>query len=251
VAFAEPEGAVEFVPEDEPAPTPEADEPPAVAPSEFQPQGDDIPLENLVPIQAEVRDPHVPFDLVAAVITSPDAIGAELTADPTAHPTFASVPPPKTPQEPFHVATSASLMAASWSPPPDSAKPARPVYPVAVADLMAASYPPALIVLAVNGLVSITSGSSWVISLIILAAVTIMMVPRLRFRVRLVRWIAIGIMAAVAVIFLANAMIDASVYNMDLGVKWWTMLASWGLAVVMVVEQWLGLRYREVPNQTA
>ena len=241
MAFAEPARAVSLAP---PSVTATVQTAPPNPPSDFQPQGDPVPLAALAPVETVRRDPRQPFTTVASVLTSVEAAGmVQKTLGPNPEATAATTDP----REPFKVATSTPLIAASWAPPPDGAKPARAVYPAAVKDVLTAAYPPLLICLVLAGFVAQTSE---ILGFLIIAASTLTILPRVRFRTGLVRKTAIATMVVIAVVWLASSILSSSKYNIDLGLRWWVLVGSLGLATVTVIQQWLGLKYGETPNQT-
>ncbi|MDR0284226.1 MAG: hypothetical protein LBI33_04955 [Propionibacteriaceae bacterium] len=199
---------------------------PAAPPAGFQPGAPGVPLGAIQAAPADERDPQVPFRSLTLVLT----------------PGFGEGPlRPRTPLEPFHVVSAVASPAASPAPPP--APPTS--YPVALRDVGTAAYPPLLILLVVLGFVAL---SSPFFAVLVLVAAPFVLVPRVRFRVGPLRWTTFAILGGLAILWVISFFLDASMYNVDLHLPVWTLVACWSLAAADVLLQYLGLRAGERPN---
>jgi hypothetical protein len=71
---------------------------------------------------------------------------------------------------------------------------------------------------------------------------------RVRYRLRQLLTISIGVVVVLALVFLAAFWLDTTMYNIDVRLPLWALIACWGLAVVDLVLQYLGLRHGETPR---
>jgi hypothetical protein len=105
-----------------------------------------------------------------------------------------------------------------------------------------------VIALVVGGLVSLTAP---VIGIIILGTLGLTLARRVRFRTKLFRRIALGVWGAVVGLWLITLALDNTTLNTNLGLPTLALTGMWGLALVDIVLQYLGLRHGETPNQTS
>lgn len=121
-------------------PAPPYEQPAAQAPKDRPTFGDPpvpvAPLGTLIPVVADVRDPHRPFDVVSSSLTSDSAWGAARWSQPTAvavlpPPALTSPVPPLTGPAPGPMAPPPSSLS-PWAPPPPPPDPhaAHPGYPI-------------------------------------------------------------------------------------------------------------------------
>lgn len=230
IAFAEPQSAVSLAPSEAAAP---AKEFPADMPEEFAPQGSQIPLKSVVPTAASTRDPSTPFSTATLLMADEGPSTGE-----------------RVPTQPYHVTSVIPAATSTWGPPAPSQAvppPAQGVRRVAPADCWAAAYPPFVITLAVAGIVGIVQSF---LAVALLVASPFIFVPRVRFRVKQLRNVNFVILAILAIGWVVTLVLDSSMYNMDLDLSVWVLVACWALALVDVLLQWLGLRNGETPNHT-
>jgi len=246
MGFAEPDQATSLSTEAVVDPVPQ---PPTEPPQGFETSGPSVPLESIAAAEASARDPLEPFLTVSSVLT-PDSSQDQPASGFTA---AASAPvPPKSAYEPFRVASSAPIVTPTWGPPPPHsapARPAQPVQPVTVSDCLNAAYPPMLIALVVAGFVG---ALNVVFPIALLVLTPFLFVPRVRVRVAALRVISLIVLVIMVIGAILTVIMDSTMYNVDLHLSWWTMIGSWGLALVAVILQWLGLRRGEagpVPPQ--
>jgi len=244
--FAEPSEAVSLAPAT-PLAAPAAvmpDNPPA----DFH-QDATVALADIVPVPADLRDPHQPFDTVSSIMTA-GTTASDAATGVTGTVSLASpgTKTQRTPYQPFAVATTTSLANPAWAPPADNQVPSRVIRPVAAGDCWAAAYPPLVICLVVAGFIGLAEA---VLPYIMLVATPWLFIPRVRFRVKHVKttaWIIVGV---IAVLWLISHFVGNSMYNLDLRMGWWVAIGCWVLAGLDLVWQWAGLRNGEAPNRNA
>ena len=208
-----------------------------VPPSDFQQASVAVPLDTLVPVQADPRDPQQPFVTVSSTLTATEASG--VTGPGTGR---------QGPQEPFQVVSTISPMAPSWAPPPPDAQPARAVHPVTARDALTAAYPPLLITLVVSGVVSTFAA---VLAVMVLVATPFLFAPRVRFRNRALKISSFLVLGLLALLWVISLFLGSTMYNVDLSLGTWVMVGCWVLAAVDIFLQWLGLRNGEQPTGIA
>lgn len=229
IGFAEPSQAVSLAPDELP---PQPPDPGPVPPAGFVPQGPAVPLDAVAPAPASVRDPATPFPTISSLLTDQGSSDAAQS---------------RAPKDPFHVASSAPVLASSWAPPAETQVPVQPVRKVAASDCWAAAYPPFIVTLAVAGIVGSVQP---VLAVLLLAVSPFVFVPRVRFRVPQLRKANLGVIAVLAALWVVSLILDSSTHNIDLHIPMWVLIGCWVLAVVDVVLQWLALRNGETPNHT-
>jgi len=226
IAFEEPTSAVSLEPDQAPAVYPQ---PPVDPPQNFADQGTPVPLGSVMPAPASLRDPRTPFSTVSSVLTEEVAPGTA-----------------RAPSQPYNVVSSAPVVTSVWAAPDPGQAPAAPVVRrVAAADCWAAAYPPFVITLGVAGIVGTVQSF---LAVALLVASPFIFVPRVRFRVKQLRNINFGVIAALAVGWVITLILDSSMYNMDLDLTMWVLIGCWGLALADIFLQWLGLRNGETPT---
>jgi len=241
MGFAEPDQATSISAEPVETPVPQA---PAEPPQSFQSSGPSVPLDSVAAAPADTRDPLAPFVTVSSVMT-PDASQEQPTSG-FAVPVEAPVSP-KTPYEPFRVASSSPIVSPTWGPPPPTATPAPlapPVHLVTLSECLTAAYPPMLIALVVGGFVGMLNV---VFPIALLVLTPFLFVPRVRVRVAVLKIASFVVLGAMVIGVLLSVIMDSTMYNVDLHLSWWTMIGSWGLALAAIILQWLGLRRGEAP----
>lgn len=205
---------------------------PVVPPADYRQDTPGVPLESIVPIPTDTRDPRQAFATVTAALTAEGTGGVRTS-----------------PTEPFRVASSTPVpTVATWAPPPENARPARIVRPTTIRDVFTAAYPPALITLAVTGLVAIDAAY---LSVVVLAAAPFVFAPRLRFRGKVWRAAVFVVLGILAIGWLAAQVMNTTVYNSTLPLNLWTMYGCWALAIADLILQWWGLRSGDRPTNTA
>ena len=242
-AFAEPAAALSLAP---PPPSPVLPPAPDTFPA-FHPSAPAAPLEALAAKPAPVRNPQTPFATQSLMMTATNPTEAIVTsAQPQARtPTAAATL--RSPQQPFTVASSAASTTPRWAPPSEFDHPVGVVHPVAVRDALNAAYPPLLIGMAVMGFVGITQTQP-ILTMLALASVPFIFAQRTRFRVRQLRIASILALGLLAILWLIQAVLNATTLNTDIGMGWWCLFACWGLALFDIYLQWIAIRNGEQPS---
>ena len=233
IAFAEPAATVDLAPAQVQAPaSPPAamTEPPVEIPTDFTPQGSPMPLDRIVPAPGSVRDPSTPFSTATLILSEQGPSTGE-----------------RAPTQPYHVVSAIPVETKSWTPPAPAQVPAQTVRPVSLSDCWAAAYPPFVITLVVAGIVGMVQAF---LAVALLVASPFIFVPRVRFRVAQLRNVNFVIIGILAIGWVVTLVLDSSMYNMDLDLSVWILIGCWGLALVDIFLQWLGLRNGESPNHT-
>ncbi|MCL2784769.1 MAG: hypothetical protein FWD55_04895 [Propionibacteriaceae bacterium] len=235
--FAEPAEALSLAP----APVPPALPPaPPMPPDGFQPTGQGKPLEAIVPIIKDARDPHQAFSTVASLMTSGDATSTVAVNAPAGS-------SGRVPYEPFRIIP-ATPTAASWAPPDASMVPAKPIYPVSPRDCIQAAYPPLLIVMVVSAIVATVN--VW-LPLIVLIAAPFLLATRVRFRVKQLQATCSIILGILGVVFFIQMFMYSLSYNFAVTLDLWVPVACLALPGAAILLQWLGIRNGERPNTTS
>ena len=249
IGFAEPNQAVSLGPDKASCgPAPVLPGPP---PSGFQQVAPAVPLAQVAAIPRQTRDPRQPFATVASIMTAPG-----WTTDP-AQPVNPSQPmnqlhpvattsqsAQRTPYQPFQIAGAGSALADLWAPPPPDQQ--VETRPASLSECWTAGYPPMLISLLVCALIA---PAGPVLPTIYLIGIPWLMASRVHYRVRQVRlaaWIVVGALAA---LWITSWIVEASFYNVDLGLGWWTSLGCLVLAVADLLLQRQGIRLGEARQQ--
>ena len=217
---------------------------PAAAPSDFQAAAAAVPLANVTAVRRETRDPHQPFTTLSSAMTAPT-----WTSDPANPATNPTTPVSvtvnravqRTPYQPFTVASTGTAFADAGFAAPTAEPPVR-LRPAPLGACWTAGYPPLLICLIVCGFIAL---SEYWLPAIYLIAAPWLMVPQVHRRVRQVKTVAWFIVGVLVALWITSLILDASFYNVDLGLGWWTAFGCWGLAVADLLLQRAAIRRGE------